>query len=71
MDENNEQKILVVDDEPSITDFVSYNLSKEGYEVDIANAGDTAVEMALGKEYDLIILDVMLPGIDEIGRAHV
>lgn len=64
MDENNEQKILVVDDEPSITDFVSYNLSKEGYEVDIANAGDTAVEMALGKEYDLVILDVMLPGID-------
>ena len=32
--------------------------------MDIANAGDTAVEMALGKEYDLVILDVMLPGID-------
>lgn len=62
----NEQnaRILAVDDEPSITDFVSYNLRKEGYEVDIASDGDTAVKMAADKPYDLVILDVMLPGID-------
>ena len=64
MEENSEQKILVVDDEQSITDFVSFNLSKEGYKVDVAHDGNDAVEMATQAEYDLIILDVMLPGID-------
>ena len=57
-------RILAVDDEPSITDFVSYNLRKEGYDVDIASDGDTAVNMATEHHYDLVILDVMLPGID-------
>ncbi len=64
MEESTEQRILVVDDEQSITDFVSFNLSKEGYKVDVANDGDGAVEKALSSEFDLIILDVMLPGID-------
>lgn len=64
MEENSEQRILVVDDEQSITDFVSFNLSKEGYKVDVAHDGNDAVEMATQAEYDLIILDVMLPGID-------
>lgn len=64
MEEISEQKILVVDDEQSITDFVSFNLSKEGYKVDVAHEGNEAVEMAAQADYDLIILDVMLPGID-------
>ncbi len=64
MEESSEQRILVVDDERSITDFVSFNLTKEGYKADVANDGDTAVEMARATNYDLIILDVMLPGID-------
>ena len=64
MEENSEQRILVVDDEQSITDFVSFNLSKEGYKVDVAHDGNVAVDMASQAEYDLIILDVMLPGID-------
>lgn len=64
MEEASEQSILVVDDEQSITDFVSFNLAKEGYQVDVAADGDSAVEMALSNDYDLIILDVMLPGID-------
>ena len=56
----NEQnaRILAVDDEPSITDFVSYNLQKEGYIVDIATDGDSAVKMASENPYDLVILDV-------------
>jgi two-component system response regulator RegX3 len=57
-------RILVVDDEPSITDFVSYNLKKEGYEIDTAADGNVAVQMASDNHYDLVILDVMLPGID-------
>lgn len=57
-------RILVVDDEPSITEFVSYNLRKEGWEVDVAGDGDTALELARKKDFDLVVLDVMLPGMD-------
>lgn len=57
-------RILVVDDEPSITEFISYNLRKEGYAVEIASDGATALDLALGFPFDLIILDIMLPGMD-------
>jgi len=57
-------RILVVDDEPSITEFVSYNLRKEGHSVEIAGDGDTALALALSENFDLIILDIMLPGMD-------
>jgi two-component system response regulator RegX3 len=56
--------ILVVDDEESITQFVSYNLKKEGYALDVAHDGETAVELSRKNPYDLVILDVMLPGVD-------
>lgn len=57
-------RILVVDDEPSITEFVSYNLRKEGWEVDVAATGDEALELAARNDFDLVVLDVMLPGMD-------
>ena len=57
-------RILVVDDEPSITEFVSYNLRKEGYAVSIAADGDEALSLAKAEPFDLVVLDVMLPGID-------
>ena len=57
-------RILVVDDEASITEFVSYNLRKEGYEVDVAATGDDALELAHNNPFDLVVLDVMLPGMD-------
>ncbi len=57
-------RILVVDDEPSITEFVSYNLKKDGYEVEVAPDGDTALALAAASVFDLVVLDVMLPGID-------
>ncbi len=57
-------RILVVDDEPSITEFVSYNLEKEGWEVQVAANGDEALELAAATAFDLVVLDVMLPGID-------
>ncbi len=57
-------RILVVDDEDSILQFVSYNLKKEGYEVDTAMTGDEALERAAATGYDLVILDIMLPGSD-------
>lgn len=57
-------RILIVDDEPSITEFVSYNLKKEGYDVTVAHDGDSALELAAQHPFDLVVLDVMLPGMD-------
>ena len=58
------ERILIVDDEQSITDFVSYSLTKEGFKVDIASDGEEALEAATSKHYDLFVLDIMLPDMD-------
>ncbi|MFR5828999.1 MAG: response regulator [Adlercreutzia equolifaciens] len=57
-------RILVVDDEPSITEFVSYALKKEGYETDVVDNGEDAFALASANNYDLFILDITLPGMD-------
>lgn len=56
--------ILVVDDEPAITDAVAYTMRKEGYRVEIAGTGTDAIAKARQLRPDAIVLDVMLPGID-------
>jgi DNA-binding response OmpR family regulator len=56
--------ILVVDDEVSVTDLISYNLVKAHYEVLVAHDGETALEIARKSSPDLILLDLMLPKID-------
>lgn len=63
---NNEYKILLVDDEPDILEFLSYNLKKEGYNVFTANNGKEAVSVAKKENPHLIILDVMMPDMDGI-----
>ncbi len=57
-------RILIVEDEHAIADIVAFNLNREGYETLIAADGTTGLEKALGEEFDLILLDVMLPGLD-------
>jgi len=57
-------KILVVDDEQPIADILKFNLEKEGYEVLIANDGETAIELAEESRPNLVLLDLMLPGKD-------
>ena len=59
-------KILVIDDEPSITNFVSAYLKPEGYEVFTAADGNAGLKAARAFKPDLIILDLMLPGMDGI-----
>ena len=57
-------KILVVDDEKLLVKGIKFNLEHEGYQVEGAYDGRTAVELAHSGAYDLIILDVMMPEID-------
>ncbi|MGG4032559.1 response regulator transcription factor [Paenibacillus cisolokensis] len=60
------QLILVVDDEERIRRLLKMYLEKEGYRIEEAEDGETALRMATASDYDLILLDVMLPGIDGI-----
>lgn len=64
--EKNKIKILLVDDEPDILDFVSYNLKAEGYKVHTASSGRSGVSKAREVKPDLILLDVMMPEMDGI-----
>ena len=59
-----EAKILLVDDETDITEFIGFNLQAEGYLVEKAQTGEEAIEKAKTFVPDLIILDVMMPGMD-------
>jgi len=56
--------ILVVEDEKKVASFIQRGLEAEGYRVDVAHDGDTALAQALAIDYDLLVLDVMLPGQD-------
>jgi two-component system phosphate regulon response regulator PhoB len=58
------EKILVVDDEEDILELVRYNLAREGYEVLCAESGEEALEAVSRRDPDLVVLDLMLPGID-------
>jgi two-component system, OmpR family, alkaline phosphatase synthesis response regulator PhoP len=59
-------KILVVDDENDILEFIEYNLKKEGYDVYLAHNGQEAIELGKKIKPDLILLDVMMPVMDGI-----
>ena len=63
-EDDDKKTVLIVDDEQSIIDILVYNLKKEGYNTIEANDGMTAVDMALEKKPDLILLDIMLPKMD-------
>ena len=61
---HNPPRVLVVDDEAAILEFVSFNLRKEGYETTTASDGDEALAVAEKEAFDLVVLDIMLPGAD-------
>ena len=63
------ERILVVDDEEDILELVRYNLAKEGYHVTGALTGEDAIQKARSESFDLIVLDLMLPGIDGLEVA--
>jgi DNA-binding response OmpR family regulator len=57
-------KILIVEDEPALQETLNYNLTRQGYEVEVAGDGQAALDSARGMKPDLIVLDIMLPVID-------
>jgi len=58
------KKVLVVDDEKSISDIIKFNLLKDGYDVEVAEDGDEALKKVYTMQPDIILLDVMLPKLD-------
>jgi len=63
--------ILVIDDEPDLVELVSYNLRKEGFIVESASNGESALKKIKKDKYDLLILDLMLPGIQGIEICRI
>ena len=57
-------RVLVVDDEATLVDTIRYNLRREGYEVQVAGEGHEAIRLARASSPDLVVLDLMLPGLD-------
>ena len=58
------KRILIVEDEKDISEILAYNIQRQGYDVDTAFDGETGLDKALTGEFDLILLDVMLPKMD-------
>jgi phosphate regulon transcriptional regulator PhoB len=67
----NPKHLLIVDDEADIVELVSYNLKKEGFSVDSASEGETALTKIRKGNYTLVILDLMLPGIQGMELCRI
>lgn len=63
--------ILLVDDDPDIREFISFNLDKEGFKVETAKNGSEGVELCKKHKPDLVLLDVMMPGMDGIEACEL
>ncbi len=70
IEKDNTPRILLVDDEEDILEFVSYNLQREGFKVSLARNGIEAIQMTEKMKPDLIIIDVMMPEMDGIAACE-
>lgn len=64
MNENEAKRILVVDDEEHILELIKFNLEREGYEVVLCDNGEDSISIIREEKIDLVVLDLMLPGMD-------
>jgi two-component system alkaline phosphatase synthesis response regulator PhoP len=71
MNQNNEKKILVVEDDPNVNRFLRYLLEKHGYEIEVATDGPESLEKVKKLKPRLVLLDIRLPGVSglEVCRA--
>jgi two-component system phosphate regulon response regulator PhoB len=65
------ENILVIEDDKDIQELLMYNLGREGYAVELASSGEIGLEMARAKLPDLILLDLMLPGVDGLEICRI
>lgn len=65
------QRILIIEDEKPIADAVAYSLKREGYAVSVARDGESGLSLARTEKPDLIILDLMLPGMDGLAVCRL
>jgi len=65
------EKVLVVEDEPTLLETLEYNLARQGYEVHTATNGLKALEVARQEQPDAIVLDIMLPGLDGLEVCRI
>jgi DNA-binding response OmpR family regulator len=65
------EKVLVVEDEPTLLETLEYNLARQGYEVHTATDGLKALEVARQEQPDVIVLDIMLPGLDGLEVCRI
>jgi phosphate regulon transcriptional regulator PhoB len=66
-----DNRILIVDDEPDIVDLVSYNLKKDGFRVTTASDGEEALHKIRKDKFDLVVLDLMLPGMQGVELCRI
>ena len=66
----NQTYVMVVDDEEDIAELVAYNLTREGYEVKSVYTGEEALAQVAKRSPDVVVLDLMLPGVSGIGVCH-
>lgn len=65
------ETVLIVDDEKDILELLRYNLAKEGYKIFQASSGEEAIKLAKSASPDLVVLDLMLPGIDGLDVCKI
>jgi DNA-binding response OmpR family regulator len=70
-DQTNKKTILIVEDEETLQQTLVYNLQQEGYTVMAAADGPSGIELARSQPFDLIVLDVMLPGLDGLSVCRI
>ena len=66
-----ETKLLIVEDEVTLRETLAYNLTQEGYQVTQSGDGAEALELARADKFDLIVLDIMLPGLDGLSFCRI
>ena len=66
-----ETKLLIVEDEVTLRETLAYNLTQEGYQVTQSGDGSAALELARADKFDLIVLDIMLPGLDGLSFCRI
>lgn len=71
VDTETQKSILIVEDDTTLQQTLAYNLSKDGYHVEVASDGQAGLEMARAGSPDLIVLDVMLPGLDGLSVCRI